>query len=462
MPHIPRLMCTQHPDATIKVAAGEEVDEAVVAFSVYGCDEVMVDYEGKSTPFTQPKDIVVRAHMSGLVLGKELFLTPRVPNPTLEDVDRTVLAIDAAIMANHASYRYWKEQAVKWIVLPMSDPNTVALIQRLISRKTNVVASELGIRLGNISLVPLLEDVDAQLRVRETVSSVFRELAKLGFFPDHMRIFLGKSDSAVLNGHVASSLAIVYALDELNFMSQNGEFPIEPILGMGKPPFRGGINSPELADVEAAQYAGYSTVTVQSAIRYDSSFDEYLRFRNSVVPPRRRREAAVGDVRPLIERASRMYRRTIQKYLDAVREVSRLVPSTRDRVSWEAYGRAMKGGESFRLPRAIVFTCSWYMMGLPPTMLDAPLIVSAYRNGGLDAILDALPSLQHEWRFDARFLDVETARRFLGDELVDSVLASLDIMGIRDYGYEPYTSLLRGAQGEANVIALGKLRKFLG
>ena len=38
---IPRLMCTQHPDTTVKITAAEEVDEAIVAFTAYGCDEVM-------------------------------------------------------------------------------------------------------------------------------------------------------------------------------------------------------------------------------------------------------------------------------------------------------------------------------------------------------------------------------------------------------------------------------------
>lgn len=49
--YIPRLMCTQHPDSTIKVSTAEEVEEAAVAYLAYGCDEVVVDYEGKATLF---------------------------------------------------------------------------------------------------------------------------------------------------------------------------------------------------------------------------------------------------------------------------------------------------------------------------------------------------------------------------------------------------------------------------
>jgi len=66
---IPRLMCTQHPDATVKIMSAEEVDEALVAFAAYGCEEAMVDYEGKTTPYSQPKEIVAKCHQAELPLG---------------------------------------------------------------------------------------------------------------------------------------------------------------------------------------------------------------------------------------------------------------------------------------------------------------------------------------------------------------------------------------------------------
>jgi len=50
--YILRLMCTQHPDSTIKLSTAEEVEEAAVAYLAYGCDEVMVDYVGKATPYS--------------------------------------------------------------------------------------------------------------------------------------------------------------------------------------------------------------------------------------------------------------------------------------------------------------------------------------------------------------------------------------------------------------------------
>jgi len=73
---VPMLMCTQHPDSTVRVGVEGEVFEAVQSFMVYGCDEVMADYEGKLTPYTQPASIVVEASRHGLALGEEVLGHP--------------------------------------------------------------------------------------------------------------------------------------------------------------------------------------------------------------------------------------------------------------------------------------------------------------------------------------------------------------------------------------------------
>jgi len=113
---------------------------------MFECDEVMSDYEGKLTPYAQPKDIVLRAYKLGIAAGEDYFITPRVPNPRLEDIDRLALSLEASIMADYYSYRYLNTQAVKWIILPMvEDPEIIRLVQRLIIKKVNVYHEELGL-----------------------------------------------------------------------------------------------------------------------------------------------------------------------------------------------------------------------------------------------------------------------------------------------------------------------------
>jgi phosphoenolpyruvate carboxylase len=107
----------------------------------------MSDYEGKLTPYAQPKDIVVRASKLGIAVGEKYFVTPRIPNPRLEDIDRVTLSIEASLIANFYSYKYLNTQAVKWIILPMiEEPETVRLIQRLIIKKMRMYYEELGLR----------------------------------------------------------------------------------------------------------------------------------------------------------------------------------------------------------------------------------------------------------------------------------------------------------------------------
>jgi phosphoenolpyruvate carboxylase len=96
----------------------------------------MVDYEGKLTPYAQPKEIVCKAVELGLPAGEGFFLTPRLPNPTLEEWERTMLSLEAALLANYYSRRLAGADAVRWVVLPMvEDVDTVRLVRRVLERK---------------------------------------------------------------------------------------------------------------------------------------------------------------------------------------------------------------------------------------------------------------------------------------------------------------------------------------
>jgi len=461
---IPKLMCTQHPDATVKVTAAEEVDEALVAFTAYGCEEVMVDYEGKTTPYSQPKEVVAKCHKAELPLGERYFITPRMPNPSLEEFERAMLAIEAALLANYFSAKLLDRQAVRWVVLPMvADVETPYLVYKLLKRKQRIYEEELGVRWDPVEVIPLVEDAFAQLKVEDLLTVL---LSKMEEKPASIRLFLGKSDSAVKYGHLASALAIVKTLAALPRMEEKLGVRIHPILGMGSPPFRGGINNPRLVHVEAVQYAGYSTVTIQSAIRYDVSYDEYNFVKETIENTcclRALRSELGDELDTVITMASSRYRSLLSKYAEKVAEIARIIPSTRDRVSWTIYGRSVVAHDRVvNMPRAIVYTASWYAMGLPPIFLDAETLVELARQDKLDAVLKALPSLKHEWTYDAQFYDPVTAEKYVGPELVKSVTEALDYLGIRERSSGIYLMLLRSPRNESNVLAAGKYRKFLG
>ncbi|AEA12427.1 Phosphoenolpyruvate carboxylase [Thermoproteus uzoniensis 768-20] len=455
---VPRLMCTQHPDTTVKITAGEEVDEALVAYTAYGCEEVMVDYEGKTTPFSQPKEIVMKAYAAGVKLGEKFFITPRLPNPKLEDFDRAMLALEAAVVANYFSEKYMGTQAVKWVVLPMvEDLDTVLLVSRMLRKKVQAYREETGLDLSDIEVIPLIEDAYAQLKFESLLAEIAKERGE-----GPVRLFLGKSDSAVKYGHIASALAIAAVLSRARKAEEMG-VRILPILGMGSPPFRGALNNYMLAHLEVFQYSGYHTATIQSAVRYDVSYDDYIKVKDSIlnaccVSPRK-----VEGVEGLIGEAAASYKALVAKYVNVLVEVARLVPSTRDRVSWKIYGRQFLTQDgAVNMPRAIVYTSAWYAMGLPPIYLDAPYVVRLAKEDKLDEVLKALPTLRKEWEYDSEFFDEEVAARYLGEEVVRTVKEAMDYMGISPRESAAYKALLRMPRSESNVIAMGKYRKFLG
>jgi phosphoenolpyruvate carboxylase len=262
----------------------------------------------------------------------------------------------------------------------------------------------------------------------------------------------------VRHGHIASALAVIHALQQIDVINREGEYKIWPIVSMGSPPFRGGLNNPRLAHVEALQYAGYRTATVQSAVRYDVSYAEFLRVRETLSrlhPPR-----GLEIKETWVEVASRMYRDLVDVYLPKIVEVASAIPSTRERVSWKQYGRTIEEG-GVQVPRAIVYTATWYFVGVPPTLLDAQFIAWAYKTDELDAILRALPALLDEWRYDSSFYCRKRAKNVLGEDLTKKIDEALDIMGIKPEPDETYTALLNNAETQEHALALGRIR-FLG
>lgn len=462
---IPKLMCTQHPDATERVTAQQEVDEAIQAYTMYGCDEVMSDYEGKLTPYAQPKDIVVKALNFGIPIGEKVFVTPRIPNPSLEDFDRVDLSIEAGFIANYYSARLANVQAVRWLILPMvEDLNTVRFVQRLILRKLNIFREELGINLEPVQLIPLIEDVHGHIYVRSHVKTLLSVLKDFGIEIEVLRVFLGKSDAAVKSGHIASSLSIIYALNELHRLSRELRMEIKPIIGMGIPPFRGAINNPELVLYEAQRYRGFSTATIQSAIRYDMPFKDYIMVRDTILENVDLKPSSVDSgVIEIVEKATEKYRALASRYINVIQRIAEAVPGTRDRVSWREYGRILPAQDAkLSVPRAIVYTATWYSIGVPPTYLDADFIVDLYKNGKLDDLLEVLPYLEKEWLYDSKFYVRSVALKRLDEYLVKKIDEVLDIFGIKPEPSEIYRVLIELNSVEPHIIALGRIRGFLG
>ena len=91
---IPRTMSTQHPDNACaprwcrdEIIEGDaEIYEAHFAYSTLGCQEVMWDSEGKDTDTRVIRKMLSKHgdYFKENILGKDVFLTYRIPNPQVE------------------------------------------------------------------------------------------------------------------------------------------------------------------------------------------------------------------------------------------------------------------------------------------------------------------------------------------------------------------------------------------
>ncbi|MEM2026122.1 MAG: phosphoenolpyruvate carboxylase [Desulfurococcaceae archaeon] len=457
---LPTAMATQHPDsASRSFSSQDEVDEALRDFAPadkggFECDEKMVDFEGKLTAYGQMKWIIetVTSALS-LTPGEDFLVTPRIPSEKLEESERQVMVIWAAIAANKYSYEVAARQAIKYLVAPMVESSRELLVSlRRINKLLKFGQEELGLPSTCVMrLIPLFEDVVKLLHCDEIVEGYrILTLKELGEYDDHFRVFLGKSDAAMTYGHAASLLSIKIALSKLEKWKKEVHVEVCPIIGVGLLPFRGHL-APWNVENFVEEYKGYYTVTIQSGLRYDIPHGDGVKTIRAV-----KRE--VGHVpttysdeeeRAIIE----AIREFAKCYFEVLVEVGPLIclaadviPERRDRVPREGYYRSIIGplkliGEKelyekipsgeLKLPRAIKFTAACYMIGVPPALIGTG---RALRNlekkkgeGFVDELLKKhMRSLKSDMTFEFNFLNLDVAKERLSSSTFSKIRDDVD------------------------------------
>lgn len=391
--NVSRVMATQHPDnITIPsftkndVLQGEdEIQEAYYSFATLGIGEQLWDSEGKEVDTFVVKKLLSRYpdYFKKQVLGKDVFLPLRVPNPSVErDEGRILLeALHSIPRSAELAGRFYGNGAAPLfeVFLPMcSSEKELLRVHRYYQKfivgvqKKRLLAGDLTIQqwLGDVQpkdirVTPLFETKEALLQADRLVAKyIAKEKIK-----DQQRVWLARSDPALNYGSLANVLLAKISLQRLQKLEERTSVEILPILGCGSAPFRGNFR-PSNVESMMHGYPSVQTFTAQSAFRYDSPENEVQEAIQKITEVRRKAPLPIEEKfgERLIGKIEEDYQKVIPTVAPLVNILSPHVPARRKRkLHIDLFGYARKSA-GVHLPRAIPFCASLYSLGLSPEL----------------------------------------------------------------------------------------------
>jgi len=478
---IPRTMGTQHPDNASKphwatdafIDTQTEVEEAYRCFSELDGQEFMWDWEGKHVDESVVEKLFEHytEFFQNHALGKDIFLTTRLPNIWEEKGYRLPKAFVNVISANQMAADVNMHAPVLFeAILPM----TKSVDQLLFLHKHFRQVKKAFDAHDELEMIPLVEETTSI----QTVDKLLEQYVKTET-RESIRVFLARSDPALNAGNVAATLSVKMGLDALRNFSEKTGITTHPILGVGSLPFRGGLN-PDTVDAFFAEYPGVQTVTIQSAFRYDYESAEVERAVKQInEKPMHAAPSVPEHLSAVVEIFSRGYQSRVEGIADTVNVLAQYVPRRRERrlhVGLFGYARKMKG---VSLPRAIAFCAAMYSLGVPPELLGTGTALQKLDGKQRDALYDAYGGidsdlvraghyLNHEnlhalAKQSAGWANVEADVKVLEEQLGKKLGPQKD----EHYIHRNLTSnvrLLLKSQADVSpeIVRAGQLRKSLG
>lgn len=482
---IPKCMSTQHPDnvnppffvGDPELGGEDEIQETYYTFSHLGCDEQMWDCEGKEVDNYVVKKLLTKygPFFRKKRLGKDVFVTLRVPNPTVERAEAKILleTLESIPRSFDAAKLFYQDDRppIFEVILPMAASSgcidriyryyrdfVVGKQHRPFRQGDITIAEWIGeFKPERINVIPLFEDREHMLDAH----NITREYLQ-GKNVKHQRVFLARSDPAMNYGLVSAVFLNKIALQRLQKLSEDTGVKIYPIVGVGSAPFRGNLK-PSTVEKVMEEYPSSHTFTVQSAFKYDNPPDKV---REAIIKLGERKtglpqEIDEGRCLEIIRKYSQEYQKQVMRLASVINKIARYVPSRRKRklhIGLFGYSRSIGG---ITLPRAITFTATLYSLGLPPEILG----LNALNENDLQFIKEVYINFEDDLRDSLKFFNpgtgflpkgLETAVRDFSDfeidvehkEITDYIAKSLK---------ENKTEDLR-----EHVLRAASLRKFLG
>jgi phosphoenolpyruvate carboxylase len=412
-------MATQHPDNASApfwhtcppeahgceyISAADEIEECFRSFGDLGCEEYMWDWEGKFVD----EEVVDRLFTKYLdyfqqhQLGREKFLTFRVPNIWREDTTRIPRAFMTILTANESAERLGlNTPPVFEVILPQTEdaPELIYMQEKFQETAQSYRRIfESTCHMEYFSIIPLIETTGELIHSKKLLLDYLEDF-KNAFHctVDYLRPFIARSDPALDAGFIPATIAAKAAASEYYALERETGVKVYPIMGSGSLHFRGGL-SPRSIESVLRTYPGMRTLTVQSAFRYDYPLNEVkqaIEELNRKLPDQKWTEDAsleVAVAEEMNELFGHCYHEAFGDITPFIIDVAKLLPERRERLAFSGprgYGRQMAGIEA-QLPRAITFTAVFYSLGVPPEFIGTGRGIRKLREEGRLELLERI------------------------------------------------------------------------
>jgi phosphoenolpyruvate carboxylase len=495
-------IASQHPDHAKApywqpndafISSSAEIQETMIAFQDLGIEEYKWDWEGKLVDESVIERLFANyyEYFQKHQLGAEKYLTFRLPNPFEETefrVGRAFMCIlTAAALAQKAGLHH---PPLFEVIQPMAE-SAKAMIDiqeafRELAGLKHWMFNMQKAKLDHIEVIPLFEQIDVIIKSDEILAQYLKmHEEKFGFTPKYMRPYVARSDPAMNSGHIATVIALKFALANYARLEAKTGVKMYPMVGCAALPFRGGL-TPLNVDDFVNEYRGFKTILIQSAFRYDYSQEEALAGINrlkELLPVTEARDIPLEDETDLYTVAKifeKHYQSTIEFVAPLVNQIAAEFPRRRERVQHTGLFGYSRGVGSVTLPRAIKTTGSLYSVGMPPELFGTGRGIKEITKKGLLPLFQKYYiNFAKDYKRVAGFVNKENVTRLAQDDkrfnlIMEDIVEIEKYLGI-EFGpttkdqnrhYEITTEILTKSQAGEPIGELitqsGVLRKSIG
>ncbi|GAB6947742.1 phosphoenolpyruvate carboxylase [Vulcanisaeta sp. JCM 16161] len=402
------------------IQGDDEVHEAYLAYSLYGCHEVMWDFEGKDVDIYVVRKLLSRypEYFRNNVLGRDVYLTLRLPNPWVETAEKKLFsqALELVPTAYDVAREFYGDDNINGVfqvILPLTSRAeelifTYKYYERVVAGKAFIelvpgvrVMDVLGsVRPNTIDVIPLIEDLNSMMSIDKIIIGYWKVVK-----PSYLRIFIARSDPAMNYGLIPAVLMAKVALSKALDLGRELGLEVYPIIGVGPTPFRGHL-TPYNVDSVIREYPCVYTFTVQSAFRYDYPEGEVVNAISELNHRAPSSDCTVPDHGVLINIINKYvinYQREVEGLANVINRVSNYVPRRRARklhIGLFGYSRGFRG---VVLPRAITFVASLYSLGIPPEVLGVSTLEELSEEE-YSALSEVYVNLRHDLTRAAKYV----------------------------------------------------------